>query len=543
MTEQRIHLLDETTINQIAAGEVIENPASVVKELVENALDSGAHSISVETNGGGRGLICISDDGCGMNSDDLILALERHATSKLTELDDLNSLITLGFRGEALPSIASVSKLLIHTADAGEGRVLHAEGGRILRVQPKPRRQGTTVEVKSLFFNVPVRKKFQKSVGWDRAEIHKVLTKMALCYQAVAFSWISDGEEQFVLPADANLSERIHVLLGESFSQSMLPVEHREERLHLSGFSSRASYHRPNRTGQYLFINGRPVISPFVSRKILEGYGTRLSTHRYPLFVLHLTLPPSLIDVNVHPQKKEIRLCDERRLESFLLEAVEKCFIPKKQATVSTPTFSVSEPVSTYSAPLIIEIDEEESLEELPDLFSQERHILAKVGNYLFLEDAKGIRVVDGGAARLRVAYEQLLQRDEKKAIQHLLIPIQIEVTSAEKTLWIENQLVFEEVGFSIRHFGGNTFIVDAIPAYFESEEIPAFVHAFLEEGDIPREKKIASALRKTLKLRTRAGGEALIETLFKCKEPDLTPDGKPTHYLLTEKGLAKLFR
>ncbi len=539
MPHQRIHLLDETTVNQIAAGEVIENPASVVKELVENALDSGATSVTVETLGSGRGLIRVIDNGCGMSHDDLILSLERHATSKLSEIEDLNSIFTLGFRGEALPSIASVSKISIHTADDDEGRVLQAEGGRMGPVQVKPRRRGTTVEVKSLFFNVPVRKKFQKSVGWDRAEIHKVLTKMALCYGEVAFSWISDGEEQFMIPADTTLRERIAILLGESFAPSMLPVEHVAGELSLSGFTSNASFHRPNRTGQYLFINGRAVVSSFISRKVLEGYGTRLSTHRYPLFVLHLTIPPSLIDVNVHPQKKEIRLRSEDELGSFLIDGIERCFAPtKQQPRVAMPTFSVSEESVPYMPPIFVEKREEPT----PELFPICPKIVSRVGKYLFLEDSEGVRVVDGRAARLRIAYDQLVDQEKKTAMQHLLIPVQIEVTGAEQIVLNENLHLFEECGFSIRHFGENTFIVDAVPSFFEGGEIETFVQAFLSEGDMPRERKIATALKKSLKFQPNEGGGALVEALFKCSEPDIAPDGKPTQYLLTEKELAKLF-
>ena len=546
MAGQRIHLLDETTINQIAAGEVIENPASVVKELVENALDSSASSISIETVGGGRGLVRVSDNGCGMSHDDLILALERHATSKLTEIEDLNSLVTLGFRGEALPSIASVSKISIHTADCGQGHVLHAEGGRLLGIQVKPRRQGTTVDVKSLFFNVPVRKKFQKSIGSDQAEIHKILTKMALCHPEVAFSWTADGEEQFSVPADASLKERSALLLGEAFAEAMIPVEHSEGNLRLSGFCGRPSFHRPNRTGQYLFINERAVASQFVSRMVLEGYGTRLSTHRYPLFILYLSLAPSLLDVNVHPQKKEVRLRREEELGSFIIGAIEKSFAPANQNNsvsmppIEIPAFFAAEPAADYSSPPRIKGAKNE--QSASALFPYRPKILSRVGNYVFLEDPEGIRVVDGKAARLRVAYEQLVAREEKKAIQHLLIPVQIEVAGAEKRALSDSLSLFEEVGFSIRPFGENAFIIDAVPASFERDEVPAFVHAFLDTGAMPREKRIAAALQKSVKGRIHEEGEILVEALFRCSEPDSAPNGKPTHYLLTEKELEKLF-
>lgn len=524
MAEQRIRLLDEITINQIAAGEVIENPASVVKELVENAIDSGARTIYVETKGGGHGLIRVSDDGCGMGKDDLIFSLERHATSKLTGVEDFDSLQTLGFRGEALPSIASVSKLSIHSSTHdGEGEILISHGGKIVNLQHKPRKRGTTVEVASLFFNVPVRKNFQKSAGWDTAEIHRVLTKMALCYQEVAFTWISEGVKQ----GD---------LVEEKLTQEMLPVEHSNGDFSLSGFCSPPSINRPNRTGHYLFVNKRPITSPFIAKKILEGYGTRLTTHRYPLFVLHLRLPPSLIDVNVHPQKKEIRLREEGALGHFLIEAIERALAPKNVSfpLPPPPAFIVEESFSTYEPKTQVKklITEKEPL-----LFSFTRAILAAVGNYVFLQEEEGIRVVDMRAARMRIAFEQLKQGEGNRAVQHLLIPIEIEVTGAEKERLYGAQSLFEKMGIAIRPFGNHSFIVDAIPSFFEREEIPAFVHALLEEEDLPK------ALSKSLRAPRNERKELLVEALFKCEEPDLAPDGRPTHVLLTEKEMAKFFK
>lgn len=540
MAEQRIRLLDEITINQIAAGEVIENPASVVKELVENSLDSGARSIHVETRGGGRGLIRISDDGCGMSKEDLIFSLERHATSKLTGIEDFDTLHTLGFRGEALPSIASVSKLCIHSAaQEGEGEILVAHGGKIMKIDPKPRKQGTTVEVASLFFNVPVRKKFQKSVGWDTSEIHKVLTKMALCYQEVAFTWISEGVKE-------------NGLIEEKLVQEMLSVEHRKGDFVLKGFCSPPGSHRPNRTGQYLFVNKRPVVSPFIAQKILEGYGTRLTAHRFPLFVLHLNLPSPLIDVNVHPQKKEIRLREERDLGIFLIEAIERALCPnnrkngnfdcaktssfssvvndQRSLSLPPPAFAVEESFSTYEPKTLV-------VEKEPLLFSFTRSMLASVGNYVFLQEEEGIRVVDLCAARMRIVFEQLKQGRDNKEVQHLLIPIEIEVRRSEQEQLCHAQSLFEEVGIGIRSFGNHSLIVDAIPPFFEREEIPGFVHALLEEGDLPK------ALSKTLRAPRNQRKDLLVEALFKCKEPDHAPDGRATHVLLKEKELAKFFK
>jgi DNA mismatch repair protein MutL len=537
MAQQKIRILDERTINQIAAGEVIENPASVVKELVENALDAGATDIVVETEVAGRGLIRVSDDGCGMDQDNLLLSVERHATSKLTSVDELEALQTLGFRGEALPSIASVSKMTLKSCSLdGKGSCLQIEGGRIEKFSPFSRCRGTTIEVKSLFFNVPVRKKFQKSIGWDRGEIHKVLTKFVLSYPSCGFSWINDTKQLMAFTPDDGGDIRIKGLLGEEFMHQSLPVEHERGNLSLCGRISRPQEHRPNRVGQYLFINQRGVASPWVAKKVVEGYGRRLPPHRYPLFVLHLTLPPSWIDVNVHPQKTEIRIREEEKLSAFILEALASSLELPEKAVVASPAamdfpvdlphFTVAEPVAEYHT----------SEEELC-WFTSHIKSLGRVKHYLFVEEEEGIRVVDLASARERVLFDELSRRERKLETQALLLPIQLTVTGKERFLLSEHLQTLNEKGISIRHFGGDTFIVDAIPALLEPNEIPDFIYAYLEEGELPRH------LEKCLKreeISTEAG-KALVEKLFRSQNPDYTPSGKRIHLLLDASTLEKM--
>jgi DNA mismatch repair protein MutL len=557
VTQQRIRILHDTTINQIAAGEVIEHPASVVKELVENAIDAGASQIAIETKAGGRGLIKVVDDGCGMGEDDLILSVERHATSKIVEVGELNSLKTLGFRGEALPSIASVSKMTLHSASvSGEGTLLQIEAGKIVKLNPYPRRKGTTVEVKSLFYNVPVRKKFQKSLGWDTGETHKLLIKFALCYPSLGFSWINDEKQVMVLTPLDTCEERVKTLLGEEFMNNSFPVEQENGSLLLCGRISRPTYHRPNRMGQYLFINQRAVISPFIVKKVVESYGTRLSPHRHPLFVLHLTLPPSWIDVNVHPQKKEIRIREEQKLSFFILEAIGQALeqrdgVKFNLATVAPSLisgFAVAEPRAEYTA------SQEETYyfpadppARLPaksggftsgfELLPPKVTLVGKVKNYLFIEECEGIRVVDGARAMERVIFEELNEMSGKQEVQTLLLPIQLTVTGKERALLCEHLNSLNDRGISVRHFGKDTFIVDAIPAVLEPDEIPDLIYAYLEEGALPR------CLGRCLKRKDLSfeAGAALIEKLFRCKNPEYTPTGKRIHYLLDENALGKM--
>lgn len=328
----KIRVLSEHTINQIAAGEVVENPSSVVKELVENSLDAGATEICVEIQGGGRQLIRITDNGCGMSSDDALLCLERHATSKIRALDDIYALSTMGFRGEAIPSIAAISKFTLITcqSDALEGTMVVIDGGKILQCCPVARSPGTTIEVKALFFNVPVRKKFQKSPAYDTNEILKILNAIALGYPHIKFQLISNQQSLFSTPKvryecsfEEKLKQRIESILGSDFAAATLPIQGQEEECFLFGFIGMPAYTRHNRTGQSLFINKRAVTSPLISFAVREGYGTALMTNRHPVYVLHLTVPGELIDVNVHPQKREVRLRNESAIRAMIIRSVE----------------------------------------------------------------------------------------------------------------------------------------------------------------------------------------------------------------------------
>lgn len=334
--KSKIRVLSDHTINKIAAGEVIENPASVVKELVENSLDAGAKEIYIEITGGGRQMIRISDNGCGMNGDDALLCLERHATSKIREVEEIHAVTTMGFRGEAIPSIASISKFTILTCPEVEtgqalpiGTMVIIDGGKLISCTPAARSQGTTIEVKSLFFNVPVRKKFLKSPAVDANEILKTVSLMSLGYPEVKFQLINDGKMQLTtaLPRDSSFSgqlkARISDVLGGDYLQNVASIEGKNDLCQVNGVVGLPSYTRHNRTGQYLFINKRGVVSPLVAYAVKDGLGTSLAVGRHPVFVLHLTIPGDLVDVNVHPQKREVRLRQEQAIKEIIVKSVE----------------------------------------------------------------------------------------------------------------------------------------------------------------------------------------------------------------------------
>ncbi|MEI8365598.1 MAG: DNA mismatch repair endonuclease MutL [Parachlamydiaceae bacterium] len=337
----KIRVLSEHTINKIAAGEVIENPSSVVKELVENSLDAGASVIDIEINGGGRQLIRISDNGCGMNADDALLCLERHATSKLRDDSDMHTLLTMGFRGEAIPSIASISKfnLLTCPQDAAkkDGTMVIVDGGKLLCCTPAVRSPGTTIEVKSLFFNVPGRKKFLKSPGFDANEIFKTVSLIALGHPAVTFHLISDGKtllKTTPVPQGGfpeQMSARIISVLGDDFFGNSVFVDEQSDEISVRGAIGLPGYTRHNRTGQYLFINKRAVMSPLVSFAVKEGFSTSIDSGRFPVFVLHLSLAGEWVDVNVHPQKREVRLRQEQMIKEMIVRAIRKALGGRKE--------------------------------------------------------------------------------------------------------------------------------------------------------------------------------------------------------------------
>lgn len=523
----KIRVLDEHTINKIAAGEVIENPSSVVKELVENSLDAGATDISVEIKGGGRSFIRITDNGCGMNGDDALLCLERHATSKIHAVEDIHEIHTMGFRGEAVPSIAAISKFTILTRQrenkTGEGTLVIVEGGKILKCTPAACSLGTSIEVKSLFFNIPVRKKFQKSPAHDANEILKIITLLALGHPNIKFKLTVDGGTVLKAPAPHShifleqMKERIGSVLGGEYIEHCLPLETCKDGYELKGWIGSPSQHRQNRTGQHLFINCRGVQSPLVSFAMKDGYGTTLPSQRHPQYVLHLTLPGSLVDVNVHPQKKEVRLRQESILRELIVEAV--------QASIQQSDFN-----DHFEAPrAILPINGSFELDVMPQTFSQPIYrppvvnlasvrpafaeykevlqpmqvltketpkadpasklefalpiempkrnlpkVTATMPRYLILdhqpEDCpnkkQGLCLADQKAAHARIIFEHLNRsgRNGYLEVQSLLIPLMIELSPVEAGVLKRHLEDLENYGIHLKEFGRYTFMMDALP-------------------------------------------------------------------------------
>jgi DNA mismatch repair protein MutL len=600
----KIRVLDEQTINKIAAGEVIENPASVVKELVENAIDAKASEIAVEIKEGGRQLIRVTDNGCGMCRDDALLCLERHATSKIRDIDDIHSLTTMGFRGEAVPAIASISKLSLLTCEAEgkAGTLLIVDGGRLIDCSPAARSQGSTFEIKSLFFNVPVRKKFQRSPSYDANEILKVVSIQALANPTVKFQLISNQKSILTTKnpkssvAIEQIKERISDVLGMEFSHGLAPLEREHNGYKLMGYFGLPSHSRQNRTGQYLFINQRAVLSPLVSYAVKDAYSTTLGANRHPVFVLYLTMQGDVVDVNVHPQKREVRLRQENTLRQFITLAVEEALQGIGIQIFSSPTFyeppvflaksvsqepieevnhrfdkqelrskttsyyqeiPLSSEIESYQPKqlLIAEIEDNLQYADRKVPFPTSFKVIAALQQYLILYSPEGkLQLLDQSSAHSRILYEQLLQKEEGKiAMQQLLIPITLELAPLEASLLKGNLDLINGLGIQIQDFGKNSFIIHAISPFFDNTDIADVILKILSdmEGCHTMESELQKNICRTAsraalsknKILTLAEGQHLYHQLMKCRHPFHCPHGTPTIVEMHKEDIAKQFQ
>jgi DNA mismatch repair protein MutL len=471
--DKTIQVLSEVTINQIAAGEVIENPASVIKELFENACDARARRIEIEVQGGGFVLLQVSDDGSGMGPDDARACLQRHATSKIRAAEDLFLLRTMGFRGEALASIAAVSKLQITTALEGcEGIALSVEGGRIVDQRPSWRAQGTCMEVRSLFYTVPARKKFQKSQTASSAEITKMVTVLALAHPEVGVRLTAQNREIFCLPP-ATLETRSNALLGSSFEKTHA-LACGDKGWSVQGLLVGPQETRMNRSGQYLFVNQRPVVCPPLSFAVRDGYGTRLSMDRHPLFVLHVTIDPALIDVNVHPQKKEIRLRDETHLKQGLRTAVAAALGQRSVVVpaVDLPDFAPSS-FSHYEAPAFPLRMEERSFRK------DEPRAIGLYDKWLLIDAAERILFVDLPAAQAYLFTEHM---HSDPVLQAVLVPYTFSCAKAEAHYLMQKLEALRLCGVQMRAAGEAAFIIDALHPQLDEDDMSRIVQALLDE-------------------------------------------------------------
>lgn len=600
-----IKTLCDHTINQIAAGEVIESPASVIKELVENSVDAGATRILVTTVGGGFRSITVSDNGHGMDEPNLEKALLRHATSKIRTITDMDALLSMGFRGEALASIAAISKMSVTTkpsfTNSSSGAKLVSKGGKMEPLAAAAREQGTTTVVEHLFYNVPARRAFQKGATASTREIIKLMTKLALAHPRVAMELICDGalriqteEASCDLVDKKALTDRIHQVLGEEIAQTMIAVDTKLNDKHLMGFLGTPASARATRSGQYLFVNHRPVVSPFISKAIYDALGTRLASGEHPCFILHLTLPSNLQDVNVHPQKKEIRFKDKAGLYSWIFKAVESALgrmelsspvqeieleqkpefskeptVPLFRTRSSSPSWGAWQESSTIKSELSVEKVEAETL----SMFTEKSRPLVILGHFktwafldetLFHGQAKppywkenfkeGMVVFDVKKAQQRTAFEEIIASLKKggASAQALLVPKTLEYAPHEMELVEKHTGMLAKLGIELRSFGKSSFIVEALKEQLDSPYLRDLVLELansLEEGTGVLAKKQEETLALLMVGHIKALGKGAAEVeirytfekLMQTTSPYYSPKGEAIFGFMGESDLEQL--
>ncbi len=572
----KIRVLSEETINKIAAGEVIENPASIIKELVENSLDAGATKIIVEIGGGGFQLVKVSDNGSGMSPDDALLSLERHATSKIIEAEDLFTVGTMGFRGEALASIGAVSHMTLQTALSDNlGVEVYMEGGRVQTVTPSARSQGTTITVRQLFYNVPARRKFQKSASLSSADVTRTMTALSLANPCVAFELYQQDEMIFkLLKGDSSdflgsLKKRMSDVLGEEFLEGSITLEASDSSFSFRGILGSFQNTRPNRSLQYQFVNGRSVLCPAVSFAVKDAFGTRIAENRFPVYVLHLDIPKEYVDVNVHPQKKEIRLREEKWIKQTIQEKIQEKFIVREEVAPSTPSsFALFSEESFFPRPAMYKEKEENSepkmretglLEEKELPLTVRPRAVGVYQHFLWVEassvpligESDGLLFVDLQAAAARVLFDFLEKTGGREDQQLLLIPITFTCSLVEEEMIVASLAEIESLGFTIQR-GRQSFMIEAIPSYIEESEAIEFIRSFIsleEKGEMIQQRKsrrLAASVSKIAKSRrgshTLITGVALLEALLKTSSPKVCPLGEKIIKEVGKDELQQLF-
>lgn len=538
--EGKIRILDEIVANKIAAGEVVERPAAVVKELVENSIDAGASKIEIEIEESGTKLIKVTDNGNGMIKADAILALERHATSKIREASDLFRITTLGFRGEAIPSIAAVSTLEITTRVMEQlaGTYLKVVGGEIKEIKEVGCPVGTSITVYNLFFNTPARLKYLKSPATEMGHILDMVNHLSLAHPHISFRLGHNGRQVFFSPGSTNLLEIILNIYGKETAREMLPVHFGSSRINLTGYVGKPSVARGSRNYMNFFVNGRFIRSRIMGRAVEDAYKTLLPVRRYPVVVLSFQIDPQEIDVNVHPTKTELRFSDERELYLITYQSVSQALkgaqlIPQIEKRPPSDLKNIQEELAPINLSLLdqaekpLKEDLEKSLAEetkylvsrvgekanpayqealklrAEEVYQKEECIEKKLENmqaitklppmqpigqihstFIISQSPDGLFILDQHAAHERILYEKIKSAKVqlKTDTQALLLPVNLELGPKEKLIWEEIQPILLEVGFEIENFGGNTYLIRGVPTFINNQDPLVFVQEVIDD-------------------------------------------------------------
>ncbi len=589
MTEHTIHILTEHLANQIAAGEVVQRPESAVKELVENAIDAGATSVTVIVREAGKQLIHVIDNGVGMSKSDLELSIVRHATSKISTEDDLQSIQTLGFRGEAMASIAAIADVEIRTRRAHDetGWTLQSRPGVAPDTRAAALNVGTQVIVRSLFYNVPARRKFLKADLTEFRHVSETMQRLALSRPDIRFVFYDNQALVFDLrPAD--LRRRISDVLSLDATRSFVPLESVEGGISITGFVGLPHAARQSRSGQFLFLNNRPIVSRPLAHAVASAYEHLLDTGQHPVFVLHLTVDPRRIDVNVHPQKQEVKFDDERYVYVLVQQAVAKVLthanvIPSflgdvplssrplqslpQQADgtsivvnrftgeiLTPPADRMGSPFPSQREPVFTTAMQQAYGQLFVRREEQETNgVLQAGGQFIITTSAEGLVVVDQRSAHERVIYERVLKRTEQEITgQSLLFAVTVRLGPTRGALLREYASEFADLGFRLDMENDGSVHVHAVPSDVrpgsEDTVLDEILQALEETGSLPKERRkegIASvyatrqAIRRGDKLNATEAA-ALIRDLFACSVPHVTPKGDPTYVILTYEELAQ---
>ena len=587
----KIRILPDALASQVAAGEVVERPAALVRELVENSLDAGARHIEVHAQRGGIAMIRIVDDGSGMDREDAMLCLERHATSKIRTKEDLGAICTFGFRGEALPSIASVSRFRLATREkeALVGTEIEVNGGKLMAVRDHGGAPGTVIEARSLFFNVPARRKFLRTENTEFAHVEQQLRLHAIANPQAAFTLTHNGELILHLPATRDMLERIRGLVGDELASRLLKIE--ETTLHgvtVTGYIGGPGMSRSNRQMQTTYLNGRPIESPSISYGLREGYHTALMKGQYPVTFLFIQMDPTAFDVNVHPAKKEVRFHDGNGVRDAIARCVSRTLenaaklpsghaparsVPVVPAVETTRQEQFAMPMAISSAPLrlvestvpatvalqkILPNVERPSVEiasprqvEKPQPESQGQPtasdfriigVLQKL--YVLMEGKEGLVMMDQHAAHERVNFEKFRRALETGGVpcQRLLMPINLQTTPRDADLLKQNQAVLSRLGIEIEPFGPNIFKVEALPAFLKTDDPAAWLDQVIEELSSLSAKSSSLRLSEDAIATTACRAsvksndvlsipelQALLKDLLACEMPYCCPHGRPT--------------
>jgi DNA mismatch repair protein MutL len=466
LARARVQVLAGNVADQIAAGEVVERPASVVKELVENALDAGANAIRVELEDGGKTLIRVSDDGSGMDREDAQLALQRHATSKIRTATDLIGVGTFGFRGEALPAIASVSRFELETSGDGDAATrLRVTGGKLdgKGAEDAVRQRGTTITVRGLFYNTPARRKFLRATATETRAAVEALTVLALTRPDVAFSLTSDGRELLDCPPASRLIDRVHALWGAELADTLLAVSHRAGPLEVTGLVQRPAQARPAGRKGYVFVRGRPIRDPFILRAAEAGYRSTIAPGDRPSLLLFLDLPGDAVDVNVHPAKLEARFRDKFFVEKVVEEAVREALAPLEAAAPMGVVGYQSSVISGLgSVPLeLFSLDHRTTDNRQPST-----PLLQVFNTYILFQTDAGVAIVDQHSAHERVLYEDVMRQlsGDGAPAQRLLLPLTLDFAPAELDAIEVHRELLARVGYEIEPFSGRSIVVHTAP-------------------------------------------------------------------------------